>query len=43
MALDSTHPLYDRYVQDWITMRHLFEGERAVKAKGEVYLPPRKA
>jgi hypothetical protein len=40
MSLEATHPLYDQFKDEWITMRDLFAGERAVKLKGEVYLPP---
>lgn len=42
MALDSTHPAYIEFKDDWITMRDLYKGERAVKAKGETYLPATK-
>ncbi len=40
MGLESTHPQYDIMVEDWDTMRHLSAGERAVKAKRDLYLPP---
>lgn len=43
MALDSTHPKYNEYAQDWVMMRDLYKGERAVKGKREVYLPPTKS
>jgi hypothetical protein len=42
MALDSVHPKYSEFKEDWVTMRDLYKGERAVKAKGETYLPPTK-
>lgn len=42
MALDSVHPKYSEFKDDWVTMRDLYKGERAVKAKGETYLPPTK-
>jgi hypothetical protein len=42
MALDSVHPKYAEFRDDWVTMRDLYKGERAVKAKGETYLPPTK-
>lgn len=42
MALDSVHPKYSEFKEDWVTMRDLYKGERAVKAKGETYLPATK-
>jgi hypothetical protein len=39
MAVDSFHPQYETYVPDWILLRDCFKGERAVKAKRELYLP----
>lgn len=42
MGLDSTHPLYADRKEDWVTMRDLYRGERAVKAKGTTYLPATK-
>lgn len=39
MGLESTHPLYDEFQEDWVQQRDLYRGERVVKAKGEVYLP----
>lgn len=42
MALDTTYPTYDRYKPDWVQMRDFYNGERAVKAKGEIYLPATK-
>jgi len=42
MALDSVHPKYSEFKEDWTTMRDLYNGERAVKAKGETYLPSTK-
>jgi hypothetical protein len=39
MSLESTHPQYDVFNVDWTTMRDLFRGERAVKAKETEYLP----
>lgn len=42
MALDSVHPKYLEFREDWVTMRDLYKGERAVKAKSETYLPPTK-
>jgi hypothetical protein len=40
MALDSVHPLYTDHVVDWAELRDAAKGERAVKAKGQTYLPP---
>lgn len=39
MSIDSKHPEYTIVSQDWEIMRDLYKGERAVKDKGEVYLP----
>lgn len=39
MALNSTHPLWDAFHEDWTLMRDAYAGERVVKAKGEKYLP----
>jgi hypothetical protein len=43
MALDSKHPEYSRRFADWVIMRDLYSGSRAVKAKGEEYLPATKS
>jgi hypothetical protein len=43
MALDSKHPEYSRRFADWVIMRDLYAGSRAVKAKGEEYLPATKS
>lgn len=40
MAIDSVHPLYTEHVEDWIQLRDAAKGERAVKEKGQTYLPP---
>lgn len=40
MGLDSTQPLYDLRIEDWVQMRDTYEGQRAVKQKGFNYLPP---
>lgn len=42
MALDSVHPRYAEMSHDWIQLRDFAKGERAVKAKGETYLPATK-
>lgn len=39
MSIDSKHPDYAVHSDDWVLMRDAYTGERAVKAKGEVYLP----
>lgn len=38
-AVDSTHPLYDAWLASWQMMRDTADGEEAVKAKTEIYLP----
>lgn len=42
MALDSVHPKFTEFAEDWTTMRDLYKGERVVKLRGEQYLPPTK-
>lgn len=39
MGLESTHPLYQVYEDDWITQRDVHAGERQVKSKRDKYLP----
>lgn len=41
MAFDPTtkHPLYDAFAPSWRLMRDAADGEDAVKARGEAYLP----
>lgn len=39
MAINSEHPYYTEFQEDWTTMRDLYRGERVVKRKGEHYLP----
>lgn len=39
MAINSTHPLFDQHIQDWILLRDCYSGERAVKARDTDYLP----
>ena len=39
MALNSTHPQYAEFHEDWVTMRDTYRGERVVKSKGQTYLP----
>ena len=40
MSLKTLHPEYAYFLPTWIAMRDYYEGESAVKAKGELYLPP---
>ena len=40
MGLESVHPLYAEHQPDWEQLRDAAKGERAVKAKGQKYLPP---
>ena len=40
MAINSVHPQYAANKPDWIQLRDAAKGERAVKAKGQLYLPP---
>jgi hypothetical protein len=37
--VNSQHPLYQRFVDDWQQMRDTYEGERTVKQRGMQYLP----
>lgn len=39
MAINSTHPAYDKYSQRWTRCRDAAEGEEAVKTAGTLYLP----
>ena len=42
MAADDwkvRHPLYSEFLPDWQLMRDSYEGERAVKQRGSLYLP----
>lgn len=40
MAIDTKHPLYAEFLEDWQMMRDTYRGERVVKARGQLYLPP---
>lgn len=40
MSLQSTHPLYADNIDNWKLMRVCSQGESAVKAAGQTYLPP---
>lgn len=39
MAIDSKHPKYTEYYPEWIQLRDIKKGERAVKDRGVTYLP----
>jgi len=39
MPVDSKHGLYSKSLPDWVQVRDCMAGERAIKAKGEEYLP----
>ncbi len=39
MPVDSLHPDYDKYSSDWVTCRHAYEGQKAIKRAGVKYLP----
>lgn len=39
MPVDSKHPLYSEFYEDWVTMRDCYRGERIIKSKGQLYLP----
>lgn len=38
--ITSSHPLYADCLYDWTLMRDAYTGERKVKSKGALYLPP---
>jgi hypothetical protein len=40
MSVDTKHPLYVEHYRDWIQLRDSYRGERQVKERGTVYLPP---
>ena len=39
MAVDSKHPRYIEFLEDWTKMWDTYRGERVVKEAGETYLP----
>ena len=39
MALDSKHPLFSEFLEDWSLCRDSYRGERIVKMRGQTYLP----
>lgn len=39
MPVDSKHPLYNKRKKQWEIIRDCYEGEDAIKEKGEQYLP----
>lgn len=40
MSVNSHHPRFSERLPDWRQLRDTYEGERAVKARRTVYLPP---
>lgn len=40
MAINSTHPFYALYVEDWRKCRDSYKGQTAVKRRRTMYLPP---
>ncbi len=40
MGVESKHPLYTEFNQDWAQLRDTYRGERIVKERGHAYLPP---
>lgn len=40
MTVDSKHPLFVEFAEDWEQMRETYRGERVVKDQGFKYLPP---
>lgn len=42
-TLSNKHPQYSETFQDWILMRDAYRGERKVKSKSALYLPPTQA
>lgn len=40
MSVDSKHPLFVEFDQDWLQLRDTYRGERIVKERGFPYLPP---
>jgi hypothetical protein len=39
LAVDSKHPLYGEFYDDWNTVRDTYRGERVIKQGGAKYLP----
>jgi hypothetical protein len=39
MSVQTTHPLYDEFLEVWEKCSDAFDGQKAIKAKGETYLP----
>lgn len=39
MSINSKHPHYSVFLEDWTQCRDTYKGERKVKSKGEAYLP----
>ena len=39
MSVETVHPLYEKRSRQWEIVRDCYEGEDAIKSKGEKYLP----
>lgn len=39
MAIDTKHPQFSEFLEDWQMMRDTYRGERIIKEQGEKYLP----
>lgn len=39
MSVQTTHPLYDEFLEVWEKCSDAFDGQKAIKSKGETYLP----
>ncbi|UPT52962.1 portal protein [Hafnia phage yong3] len=39
MGIDTKHPLYDKWIDKWIRLDDVYEGEDKIKAEGLKYLP----
>lgn len=39
-GVNSRHPLFTEFLEDWVQMRDTYRGERIVKEKATLYLPP---
>lgn len=40
MNIETTHPLYNNFIESWVMMRDLYAGPSKVKSAGFKYLPP---
>jgi hypothetical protein len=39
MSVSTFHPMYQKWILDWNKCRDCYDGQRAVKTRGETYLP----